>query len=236
MSRHIPSNTAVRFLWHESDGTLRTGVGTTRDISQHGVFVLANDVPSPGAAIQMIVDVPSVPGATEAGRLMGRGVAVRVEQDGERPQGFAAEVLFQPGVASLFPPAETTSLYREGLDLPSPVYWDDFVSASTVDSEADQWIEMPNAIANSATRPQVMLPFAAMGGSLMGESAGPVADVSRKESPSAIPNRKAARLYLVVALLVLMFAGRISSPSEGRNHWTILDMDRAPYETKTSVW
>ena len=48
-------------------------------------------------------------------------------------------------------------------------------------------------------------------------------------------NRQAARLYLALCLLVLLFGGR-SLAAKGSHHWISLDLRRAPYHAKTSVW
>ncbi|HZL68634.1 MAG TPA: PilZ domain-containing protein, partial [Candidatus Limnocylindrales bacterium] len=89
---------AVRFLWHDGQGSLRMGVGTTRDLSRHGIFVRTDESPAPGAEVQVLVDLPASD-RTREGRLMGKGVAVLRERKNGQVAGFAAAVLFQPGWA-----------------------------------------------------------------------------------------------------------------------------------------
>ena len=102
MNLHFPSNSSVRFMWQEADGALRLGVGAARDLNRHGVFIVADCIPAAGAEIQVMVDLPLRPASDQAVRLMGRGVAVRVEAGAGKPKGFAAEVLFQSDSAGLF--------------------------------------------------------------------------------------------------------------------------------------
>lgn len=102
MNPHFPSNSNVRFMWQEADGALRMGVGTAHDISRHGVFIVADSIPSAGAEVQVIVDMPLRQANDPAARLMGKGVAVRVEGEAGKPKGFAAELLFQSGLSGLF--------------------------------------------------------------------------------------------------------------------------------------
>lgn len=101
MNQHFPVKAATRFLWHDGDGALRMGVGTTCDISRHGVFVAADCVPAADAEVQLIVDM-TLPGPDrQTVQLLGQGVTVRIARRDGQPVGFAAEVLFQPGWASL---------------------------------------------------------------------------------------------------------------------------------------
>lgn len=95
MNRQFAIKTGVRFLWRDSDGALRMGVGTARHISREGVCVLAQEVPSLGARMQVIVDMPPARANIRRRRLMGRGVAIRVEYKDGQPAAFAAKVRFQ---------------------------------------------------------------------------------------------------------------------------------------------
>ncbi len=106
MNTHIPIKAAARFLWQEPDGTRHEGRGTTRDLSRFGVFIHTELLPPPGTLIQVIVNLAASDHAGVEGQLYGKGVAVRVEDGIGGSAGFAAEVLFQPGWASLLPVAE----------------------------------------------------------------------------------------------------------------------------------
>jgi len=96
MNREFPIQTAVRFLWRDSDGALRMGVGVTHHISRSSVCIRAQDIPSLGARVQVIVDMPPASANTRRpGRLMGKGVAVRLEHAFGQPTAFAAQVRFR---------------------------------------------------------------------------------------------------------------------------------------------
>ena len=87
----------VRFQWKEADGTEREGLGTTRDISGHGIFIKCDRVPPVGVGVVVILDLPPPRGSPSAALLYGEGKAIREEQAGGRPVGFAAEVAFHGG-------------------------------------------------------------------------------------------------------------------------------------------
>ena len=95
MNREFPIRTAVRFLWRDSAGALRLGVGMTHRIGRSSVCIQAQDIPACGTRVQVIVDMPRVRADVRPGRLMGEGVAVSLEQAYGQPTGFAAEVRFQ---------------------------------------------------------------------------------------------------------------------------------------------
>src|SRR5271169_5992682 len=108
MDRHISIDNVARFLWHDHDGAMRMATGKARDISRHGVFIVADSTPSPGTEVQVIVDMPLPKGGGQTARLIGKGIALQVEEGHEA--GFAAEVLLQPSWASL-PPAMDGELF-----------------------------------------------------------------------------------------------------------------------------
>ena len=102
MDRHIPTAIAAKFIWHERDGAMRMGIGTTRDLSRNRISILADCMPPPGADVQVIVDIPSSNcRPTVERQLCGKGLVVRVELEEGKPTGFAVEVFVQPGWASL---------------------------------------------------------------------------------------------------------------------------------------
>ncbi len=96
MDQHYPLQAEARFLWQQPDGTWQQGSGVTRDIGRYGLFVTTAIAPAPGSLVQIIVNVPSSDRPGVLGQLCGKGVTVRTES-----MGFAAEVLFQPGWASV---------------------------------------------------------------------------------------------------------------------------------------
>jgi len=88
--------TAPAFCWFKrSDGTLQEAQGTTRDISDRGVFVVAELLPFPGAHVELDVYLPSAGLTPRSVQLHGEGIVLRVGEVGTSQSGFAAEVLFQ---------------------------------------------------------------------------------------------------------------------------------------------
>lgn len=83
------------FCWERSDGTLQDNQGTTRDISSRGVFVICSSSPPLGAHVELEVYLPARNGMPRAVQLHGEGEVLRVDRDGDRAKGFAAEVIFQ---------------------------------------------------------------------------------------------------------------------------------------------
>lgn len=98
---------SARFTWDGPDGKRHEGRGKTRDIGTFGVFIYAHPVPIPGAAIEVIVDMPSLAGGEVGVRLSGRGTVLRVDPADRAATGFAAQVVFQTGWAGA--PWETDS-------------------------------------------------------------------------------------------------------------------------------
>lgn len=89
------------------------GVGVTHHISRSSVCIRARDVPSLGARVQVIVDMPPTSANTRPGRLMGEGVAVRLVRAFGQPTAFAAKVRFRSKWAYPPAPVETAAPWRE---------------------------------------------------------------------------------------------------------------------------
>jgi hypothetical protein len=123
MNQYIPCKAAARFLWRQPDGCWREACGITRNIHRFGVFICSDAAPSPGAEVQVIVTMCSPEAAEVTGQLCGKGVVVRVENREGQPTGFAAEVLFPSGWASLFPPTDNSqpavNAFRYAEDFPA---------------------------------------------------------------------------------------------------------------------
>lgn len=83
------------YWWERADGTLQGAQGITRDISDRGVFILANELPPVGKCVELDVYLPAVPGTARAAQLHGEGTVVRVNGGGATESGFAAEVVFR---------------------------------------------------------------------------------------------------------------------------------------------
>ena len=98
-ARRYPLAAPVSFWWPTSQGWVRAGLGTTRDISSDGVMVTARECPPVGVHIQLTVLFPQREGSGPAVKLHGEGVVVRVQicesmPLSERTSGFAASVQF----------------------------------------------------------------------------------------------------------------------------------------------
>jgi hypothetical protein len=86
---------SANFAWQGRDGLRHDGRGRTRDISIHGVFIWAHDVPKPGDAIEVTVTMPPMVADGMSLRLHGRGCALRVDRADSHTKGFAAKLNFR---------------------------------------------------------------------------------------------------------------------------------------------
>jgi hypothetical protein len=84
----------VWFNWQTEEGRWREGVGTTRDISGNGLFVLADTVPVAGASIRFMVVMPALNLLPRPIAFHGYGKVVRIEPETGVVVGFAAAVTF----------------------------------------------------------------------------------------------------------------------------------------------
>jgi len=83
----------VWFNWKTEDGRWLEGVGTTRDMSGSGLFVLTNSVPEAGASIRVVVVMPALKMLRPI-TVHGDGKVGRVESQAGWRFGFAAAVTF----------------------------------------------------------------------------------------------------------------------------------------------
>lgn len=82
------------YWWEGSDGILREAQGTTCDISFQGVFILAKELPPPGARVELDVHLPALTGTARSAQLHGEGTVLRTSAPEVRESGFAAAVVF----------------------------------------------------------------------------------------------------------------------------------------------
>lgn len=94
-SRRYRLQAPAFFWWDRSDGVLQEDKGTIRDISDRGVFVVAQRVPSTGAHVEIDAYLPSSDGNGGGVKLHGEGTVVRIEWHPGPMDGFAAAVTFQ---------------------------------------------------------------------------------------------------------------------------------------------
>ena len=118
MGREFPMKTAVRFLWRDSDEALHIGVGISHNISRTGVRIQAQHIPSLGARVQVIVDMPPATANTRPRRLMGHGIVVQVQQEYRQPAALAGNVCVHAKWAYRPAPIENAEPWRESAKIP----------------------------------------------------------------------------------------------------------------------
>jgi hypothetical protein len=86
--------TKVWFNWQTKDGRWLEGDGITRDISGDGLFVLTDTLPTVGAPIIVVVEMPALKMLPRPVTFRGSGKIVRIEPEVGGLCGFAAAVTF----------------------------------------------------------------------------------------------------------------------------------------------
>ena len=84
----------VWFNWQTTDGRWLEGEGITRDISEDGLFVLTATLPTVGAPIIVMVEMPTLKMFPRPITYRGSGKVVRIEPEVGGLCGFAAAVTF----------------------------------------------------------------------------------------------------------------------------------------------
>ena len=84
----------VWFNWQTKDGRWLEGEGITRDISEDGLFVLTDTLPTVGALIVVVVEMPALKMLPRPITYRGSGKIVRIEPELGGVCGFAAAVTF----------------------------------------------------------------------------------------------------------------------------------------------
>lgn len=78
----------VKYSWKDDQQAQRTGHGTTRDVSECGLFVLSESSPPSGTLVEIEVSF-SFRDDSQV-RMRATGLTVRVEKDGDnKVRGFA---------------------------------------------------------------------------------------------------------------------------------------------------
>jgi hypothetical protein len=76
----FPLQTPVAFWWTDENGESQHGEGHSRDISEHGAFVLASVCPPVGASVGLKIDLEALPNAPGTLPIEFQGQVIRVEQ------------------------------------------------------------------------------------------------------------------------------------------------------------
>jgi hypothetical protein len=87
----FPLEALVAFSWKDNTGMEQRARGRSRDISERGVFVLANNCPPVGVKIGLRIELPGHPKIAPGLRVHVEGHVLRVEELTEEPEtcGFA---------------------------------------------------------------------------------------------------------------------------------------------------
>jgi hypothetical protein len=87
----FPLEASVIFYWKSENGMEQQGKGRSRDISEHGVFVFADECPPAGVKIGLKIVIPELSDIAQGLRMQIEGRVLRVdEMAGEqRACGFA---------------------------------------------------------------------------------------------------------------------------------------------------
>jgi hypothetical protein len=85
--------TAVSFWWKNGNGDLQTGEGHSRDLSEHGAFVISPSCPPIGANVVLKIALKRAPNEIKALRVELEGQVRRVEGSPSETgdAGFAIE-------------------------------------------------------------------------------------------------------------------------------------------------
>ena|SRR5665213_1605060 len=89
----FPLEASVEFWWTDTDGATRHGLGRSRDISEHGVFVLAERCPPKGDQVELSILIDEF---SETGELMQfyiDGKVLRIDEVLAEKEGFGFAVL-----------------------------------------------------------------------------------------------------------------------------------------------
>jgi hypothetical protein len=89
----FPLQTAVKFWWANISGERQHGEGRSRDISEHGAFVLTPVCPPIGSSVSLRIDLEGIPDEIGTLPVEVSGEVLRVEQFGAEivASGFAIQ-------------------------------------------------------------------------------------------------------------------------------------------------
>ena len=89
----FPLETPVTFWWKNGNGEPLQGEGRSRDVSEHGAFVIAPICPPVGASLVLTIDLEGIPDEIGSLPIEVEGEVLRVEQSRAEMEtgGFAIE-------------------------------------------------------------------------------------------------------------------------------------------------
>ena len=91
------------YRWHDAHGAQKTSSGFTRDVSTRGAFVISEECPTAGAAIEIEVDIQGASAQAQAFRIRAAGTVLRTEpRGGGHSAEHAARGFGSPGFAVQF--------------------------------------------------------------------------------------------------------------------------------------
>src|SRR5579872_3395432 len=76
----FPLEASVEFWWQGTEGTTLHGIGRSRDISEHGVFVLAEQCPPAGDRVELTILIDEVAHTGEFVQVHVKGNVLRVDE------------------------------------------------------------------------------------------------------------------------------------------------------------
>ena len=97
-ARRYPVSAPVSFWWNGADGTLRSAIGVTSNVSTSGSLIVASSCPPVGIAIALEIDLPPLLGRRSGVRLYGEGSVARGPNQADCVQDveFAVQAQFYP--------------------------------------------------------------------------------------------------------------------------------------------
>ncbi|HUC42328.1 MAG TPA: PilZ domain-containing protein [Candidatus Micrarchaeaceae archaeon] len=79
----------VNCAWMDTAGHSKDCEGTTRDVSQRGAYVLAQDCPPRGAKVRLVITLPAIAGESRPLRIESESTVLRIEKVRRGLFGFA---------------------------------------------------------------------------------------------------------------------------------------------------
>jgi PilZ domain len=89
----FPLEASVEFWWKDMSGATRHGLGRSRDISEHGVFVLAEQCPPQGDPVELSILIDELSQTGELLQVHINGKVLRVDEILAEKEGSGFAVL-----------------------------------------------------------------------------------------------------------------------------------------------